>query len=174
MEKSRELLASAEFGKIACLFTWRAPRHLVAAGILSGMILMTPAGASAQFNDVLRNVMQNMLQVPQPANRAYPPLRQPAYPYGACVPAPAVSDPGTIADIQRMLDDLGYNAGLADGTSGTAKRASAQQLWARPRFAEERSLGRIAQRGAQRMVRAQSRAWIRAGRCGPRHFPTEL
>ena len=56
----------------------------------------------------------------------------------------------------------------------TAKRAGAEQLWARPRFADERDLGRIAQRGAQRMVRAQSRAWIRAGGGGPRHFPTEL
>ena len=82
------------------------------------MILMTPAGASAQFNDVLRNVMQNMLQVPQPGYQAYPPFRQPAYPYGAGVPAPAVSDSGTIAELQRMLDDLGYNAGPADGGWG--------------------------------------------------------
>jgi hypothetical protein len=121
MEKIRELLAPAKFGEIACLFTWRAPRHLV-AGILSAITLMTPAGASAQFDDVLRNVMQNMLQVPQTANRAYPQFRQPAYPYGAGVPAPAVSVPGTIAEIQRMLDDLGYNAGPADGTWGRKAR----------------------------------------------------
>ncbi len=69
--------------------------------------------------------MQNMLQVPQPGYQAYPPFRQPAYPYGAGVPAPAISDPGTIAELQRMLDDLGYSAGPADGAWG---QQSAQAL----------------------------------------------
>ena len=118
MEKVRQLQVPGAVRENARVFTLRAPRHFVAAGILSGMILMTPAGASAQFNDVLRNLMQNMLQVPQPGYQAYPPLRQPAYPYGAGVPAPAVSDPATIAELQRMLHDLGYNAGPADGGWG--------------------------------------------------------
>ena len=118
MEKVRQLQVPGALRENARLFTLRTPRHFVAAGILSGMILMTPAGASAQFNDVLRNVIQNMLQVPQPGYQAYPPLRQPAYPYGAGVPAPAVSDPATIAELQRMLHDLGYNAGPADGGWG--------------------------------------------------------
>jgi uncharacterized protein YecT (DUF1311 family) len=118
MQGIRVFRALAEPEEIARRIALLAPRRLVAATILSAVILMAPAEASAQFNDVLRNVMQNMLQAPYPAVRDYPPLRQPAYPYGVGAPAPAVSDPGTIAEIQRMLDDLGYNAGAADGAWG--------------------------------------------------------
>ena len=97
------------------MFTFRAPSRLAAAGILCAITLMTPAGASAQFDDVLRNVMQGVLQNglrPQPGYRAYPPT-----PYGGA-PQSSASDPRMVAELQHMLDDLGYDAGPADGTLG--------------------------------------------------------
>ena len=89
---------------------------LLAAGILSGMILMTPAGASAQFDDVLRNVMQNAAG---PAARipAYPPLCRPAYPLARRILRLRFRT-RNVAELQRMLDDLGYDAGPADGGWG--------------------------------------------------------
>ena len=82
---------------------------------MCAITLMTPAGASAQFDDVLRNVMQGVLQNglrPQPGYRAYPPT-----PYGGA-PQSSASDPRMVAELQHMLDDLGYDAGPADGTLG--------------------------------------------------------
>ena len=125
MEKIHGSQASGELGEKARIFAFQAPCRLAVAGILSAITLMTPVEASAQFNDVLRNLMQNMLQVPQHPYQAYPPLYQPAYPYHAGAPAPESSDSGTIAELQRMLDDLGYNAGPMDGAWGSQ---SAQAL----------------------------------------------
>ena len=116
MEKMRWLQASSELGEAERIFTFRAPSRLAAAGILCAITLMTPAGASAQFDDVLRNVMQGVLQnglrPQQPAYRAYPPT-----PYGGA-PQSSASDPRMVAELQHMLDDLGYDAGPADGTLG--------------------------------------------------------
>jgi uncharacterized protein YecT (DUF1311 family) len=116
MEKMRWLQAASELGEAERIFTFRAPSRLAAAGILCAITLMTPAGASAQFDDVLRNVMQGVLQnglLPQqPAYRAYPPT-----PYGGA-PQSSASDPRMVAELQQMLDDLGYDAGPADGTLG--------------------------------------------------------
>jgi uncharacterized protein len=112
----RWLQPSSELGEAEPIFTFRTPSRLAAAGILCAITLMTPAGASAQFEDVLRNVMQGVLQnglrPQQPAYRAYPPT-----PYGGA-PQSSASDPRMVAELQQMLDDLGYDAGPADGTPG--------------------------------------------------------
>ena len=95
---------------------WTRCRFAVAA-ILSAVTVMTPIRASAQFDDVLRNVMQGVLQnALRPPAPAYP-RTYPSMQYRGA-PATAASDSNMVAELQRMLDDLGYNAGQADGELG--------------------------------------------------------
>jgi uncharacterized protein len=55
-----------------------------------------------------------------PAYSAAPPTSSTTYPPSASRPAaPAVPDAAKIADMQRMLNDLGYEAGQADGELGS-------------------------------------------------------
>ena len=113
MGKMRGMRASGDLGEPLRFLSSQTAGHIAIAGILAAIGWMTPTGASAQFDDALRNVMQgvlqNALQPPQPAYRAFPPT-----PYGRA-PAPAASDPRMVAELQRMLDDIGYDAGPADG-----------------------------------------------------------
>ena len=126
MEKICWLQASSKLGEAARIFTFRVPSRLAVAGILSAITLMTPTGASAQLDEVLRNVMQNAIGgVPAfpgypPKYRGYPPTGGPSYPgYSTQPPGPpAVRDPRMVAELQRMLNDLGYDAGPADGALG--------------------------------------------------------
>ncbi len=69
------------------------------------------------LRSVMQGVLQNAMRPPQPAYRAYPPT-----PYGGA-PASAASDPSMVAELQRMLDDLGYDAGPADGAGAQTAQA---------------------------------------------------
>ena len=115
MGKMRRLRASSDLGERWRFLSSRTAGHIAIAGILAAIGWTMPTGASAQFDDGLRNLMQgvlqNALQPPQPAYQAFPPT-----PYGG-PPAPAASDPTRVAELQRMLDDIGYDAGPADGAS---------------------------------------------------------
>ena len=110
---------------------------IVAAGLVAGM---TPTAVPAQQ---LRTLLQNMLQNALPSSGSRPPGSAPpaaAYPPGSrqqsytqypppppdhpdvptrSRPASPAAPAGQVAaDAQRMLDDLGYDAGVADGAWG--------------------------------------------------------
>ena len=74
--------ASAELGEAARIFDFRPARRVAAAGILAAIGWMTPTGASAQFDEVLRNVMQNAMHRFRSPKPAYPPGHPPTR-YGA-------------------------------------------------------------------------------------------
>ena len=109
----RRLGARAELREAPRTFDFKPARRAAVAVILAAIEWMTPAGASAQLDQLLRNVLQNAIQVPQPA--------RPYYPGDSAQPgaASAIPDRRMVAELQRMLDDLGYNAGTADGAFGS-------------------------------------------------------
>jgi Putative peptidoglycan binding domain len=116
------------------------PCRLAAGGILFAIVCTISAGASAQWDAVLRNLMQNTMPASPPGMSAYPPSN-PGYPPPSAAPpnagypayaAPpstayhppphassAAPDAGMVADLQRVLNELGYDAGPADGAPGS-------------------------------------------------------
>ena len=100
------------------IFNFRLARNL-AAGILAAVGWMTPGGASAQLDQLLRGVLQNAIPIPQPGYQGYSRPYAPGYSGQRGAGAPAIPDPKMVADLQRMLDGLGYNAGPADGEFGS-------------------------------------------------------
>ena len=124
MEKMRWLRRlSSDLGDTLRFLASRTAVHIVMAGLLAVAASVTPTGASAQLDELLRNVMQNAIGAPQPAYPGYPPSDRrptyPGYPAQPAGPSAVSSDPKTVAELQRMLDDLGYNAGPADGALGS-------------------------------------------------------
>ena len=127
MEKMRWLRQCSDLGETLRFLASRTAGHIVMAGLLAIAASVTPTGASAQLDEVLRNVMQNAIGgVPAfpgypPKYLGYPPTGAPSFPGYSTQPAgpPSVPDARTVAELQRMLDDLGYNAGPADGALGS-------------------------------------------------------
>ena len=127
MEKMRWLRLCSDLGETLRFLASRTAGHIVMAGLLAVAASVTPTGASAQLDEVLRNVMQNAIGgVPAfpgypPKYRGYPPTGAPSFPGYSTQPAgpPSVPDARAVAELQRMLDDLGYNAGPADGALGS-------------------------------------------------------
>jgi hypothetical protein len=70
---------------------------------------------------IRRNVLQNAIQVPQSGYRQ-------GYSAQPALGASAIPDPKMVIELQRMLNDLGYDAGPPDGGFGPANRAGADQL----------------------------------------------
>lgn len=124
-------------------FARRSARQLAVAGLLIVLGCGLSSEASAQLDTILQTLLRGATAPPQPYRPAYPPSYPPSYPgytaqptspgypgYPASPPAnyqpPAPSprpaqtapDRASLAELQRMLNDLGYAAGPADGTAG--------------------------------------------------------
>ena len=71
MEKMRWLRQCSDLGETLRFLASRTAGHIVMAGFLAVAASVTPTGASAQLDEVLRNVMQNAIG--GPAFPGYPP-----------------------------------------------------------------------------------------------------
>lgn len=110
--------------------------RVVVAGLLTASLVCTfpVTSSSQQLQNIFRNLMQNVApsvgQPPAPSTNRPPP--SPAYYSPAYRPSAGASAQTTvqvstsaIMAVQRMLDELGYDAGAADGAWG---ERSAQAL----------------------------------------------
>ena len=112
-------------------------RRAAAVVTLVAIACTTASEASAQLDSVLRNLFQNAIPTAPPVTPnyqpSYPPPSYSGYPPQPAMPPnpgynaypspqqapPAVSDAGRVSDLQRMLSELGYDAGPADGQPGS-------------------------------------------------------
>ncbi len=145
-DSSGELLEMAQ-GTFIRLVAWPTARGGALAALLAGLLAcLLPSAASAQWDTMLRTFLQNAAppsSQPPPSN--YPPpayygQQRPTYsapPAGAYQPypppppayygqpravTPTAADRQRAAEMQRMLDDLGYDAGPASGSWGERSR----------------------------------------------------
>ncbi len=122
MEKMRWLRGSSDFGETLRFLASRTAGHMVMAGFL----------AVAASDDPDRGVGATRRVAPEchakcnpgPATRDIRDIRWSAdrtYPGYSGQPGPRsrIPDPRMVAELQRMLDDLGYDAGPADGAFGS-------------------------------------------------------
>ena len=101
---------------------------LLIGALVSWLACVAPGTATAQLDTLLKTFLQNAAPpASQPQPPYYPPSGAyapppPAY-YGHPRPMPsAVADRQRAAEMQRMLDDLGYNAGQPNGVWGKHSR----------------------------------------------------
>ena len=148
MARTFRLRVSTEARKLLRIVAPRPARWLWMVSLFFGLGCMMPVSASAQLDAILRNLLQNAVPPAQPTapgyRPGYPPSPYPAYTpqrvpppstgypaYSSPPPAshppsvaapiapPAAVNPDSVADLQRMLNELGYDAGPPDGTLGS-------------------------------------------------------